>query len=167
VPAGDPPHKRIERDPGGAERYELCALAAAGNEWLDVSRDELERPGPSYTVDTLRGLHERSPDDELCLLLGADQAAGLPRWRDPEEILRLATVGVARREGVGEEEVRSALSGLGGGDRVSFFDMPRIDISSSDVRERAAAGRPYRYLVPERVAQRIAERGLYREEAQA
>ena len=165
MPAGKAPHKPIERDPGSEERYEMCVLAAAGSEWLDVSREELERPGPSYTVDTLRALREAEPDDELELIMGADQAASLPRWREPVEILRLAGAAVARRDGVGERvgelEVRSALDSLEGSDRVTFFDMPRVDVSSSDVRERVAAGRPYHYLVPERVADRIAERGLY------
>jgi nicotinate-nucleotide adenylyltransferase len=165
VPAGKAPHKPIERDPGPEERYEMCVLAAAGSDWLDVSREELERPGPSYTVDTLRALRAADPDDELELIIGADQAANLPAWREPSEILRLAGAAVARRHGTGDGEVRSALESLERGDRVTFFDMPRVDVSSSEVRERIAAGRPYRYLVPERVADRIAERGLYREGA--
>ena len=161
MPTGDPPHKQIDRDPGREERYQLCLLAAEGREWLDVSRDEVERPGPSYTEDTLRLLHEKRPDDELCLILGSDQAMSLPAWREPENVLRLAEVGVARRDGVGEEPVREALAGLAGGERVRFFPMPRIDVSSSDVRERVSGGRPYECLVPAAVAQRIAERRLY------
>jgi nicotinate-nucleotide adenylyltransferase len=161
MPTGDPPHKRIDRDPGREERYELCRLAAAGRAWLDVSRDEIDRPGLSYTEDTLRLRHETSPGDERCLILGADQAMSLPAWREPENVLRLAEIGIARRHGVGEQDVRAALSGLAGGDRVRFFDMPRIDVSSSNVRERVTSGRPYECLVPQRVAERIAERGLY------
>jgi nicotinate-nucleotide adenylyltransferase len=161
MPTGDPPHKQIERDPGREERYELCRLAAEGRDWLDASRDEVNRSGQSYTEDTLRLLHEARPQDELCLILGSDQAMTLPAWREPENVLRLAEVGVARRDGVGEEPVRAALAGLAGGDRVRFFHMPRIDVSSSDVRERVAVGRPYECLVPALVARRIAERGLY------
>ena len=164
MPTGDPPHKRIDRDPGREERYELCGLAAAGRDWLEVSREEIDRLGQSYSEDTLRLLHDASPGDELCLIMGSDQAMSLPAWREPENVLRLAQVGVARREGIEEERVRAALAGLAGGDRVTFFDMPRVDVSSSDVRERVAAGRPYECLVPERVARRIAERGLYAEE---
>jgi nicotinate-nucleotide adenylyltransferase len=82
-------------------------------------------------------------------------------WHEPEEVLRLCTVAVAEREGWERERVRSALAGLDGGDRVEFFEMPRIDVSSSLVRRRAAEGLPVRYLVPDLVAEEIAERGLY------
>jgi nicotinate-nucleotide adenylyltransferase len=97
----------------------------------------------------------------MVLLLGADRAASLPQWREPEEILRLATLAIARRDGLGEEEVRGELAGLAGADSVRFFDMPSIELSSTIVRERAAARRPLRFFVPERVADRISERGLY------
>jgi nicotinate-nucleotide adenylyltransferase len=83
-------------------------------------------------------------------------------WHKPEEVLRLATLGVAGRDGVGEAEVRDAVEGLPGAERIAFFDMPVIDASSTMVRERVAAGRPFQFLVPERVAQRIEEAGLYR-----
>ena len=162
MPAGEAPHKAIEQDPGGDERYLMCDLAAWGAEWLDASHAEIDRPGPSYTVDTLRALRRERPGDEIFWLLGADQAAGLAGWREPEEVLRLARLAVARRAGVGEEELRHALSGLAGGERVRMFEMPSIDVSSTVVRARVAAGRPFRFFVPERVAQRIEERGLYR-----
>jgi nicotinate-nucleotide adenylyltransferase len=164
MPAGEAPHKTIEQDPGKEERYLLCDLAARGAEWLEASHLEIDRPGPSYTVDTLRQLQRERPDDEMVWLLGADQAASLPEWREPEEVLRLARLAVARRDGVEDGAVRAALSGLDGGERVSFFEMPSIDVSSTAVRERIAARRPYRFMVPERVADRIEEQGLYRED---
>jgi nicotinate-nucleotide adenylyltransferase len=163
MPAGEAPHKQIEQDPGVEERYLMCDLAAWGAEWLDASRVEVDRPGPSFTVDTLRQLtREQSGQNELVWLLGADQAAILPAWREPEEVLRLATLAVTPRGGVGEAEVRSALAPLAGVDRVRFFDMPSIDVSSTMVRERVAALRPFEFLVPERVANRIEVGGLYR-----
>jgi nicotinate-nucleotide adenylyltransferase len=165
MPAGVAPHKEMEHDPGPEERLALCAAAAEGVEWLEASRLEVDRPGPSYTVDTLRGLSAERPQDEIVLLLGADRAASLPEWREPEEILRLASVAVTRRGGMGEESVREALSGLEGGEPVTAFEMPSIDISSTLVRERVANGRPYRFLVPEAVAARIEQRGLYRGES--
>jgi len=167
MPTGEPPHKAIDRDPGREERLHLCELAAAGadGDWLSVSSHEIERPGPSFTVETLRQLTARAVADELVLLLGADQAAGLPGWREPEEVLRLAAVAAAGRAGVDEESLRETVASLAGGERASFFAMPLIEVSSSDVRARVAAGRPYRFLVPERVADRIAERGLYGAEA--
>jgi nicotinate-nucleotide adenylyltransferase len=161
MPARQAPHKEIEQDPGPEERYLMCDLAAWGAQWLDASRTEIDHEGPSYTVETLRRLAGERPGDEVVLLLGSDRAQSLPQWREPEEILTMATLAVTRRDGVGEEEVRSALAGLSGAERVSFFDMPSIEVSSTVVRERVAARRPYRFFVPERVADRIEERGLY------
>jgi nicotinate-nucleotide adenylyltransferase len=161
MPAGEAPHKTMEQDPGREERLALCEAAAAGVPWLDASRLEVDRPGPSYTVDTLRDLREQRPEDEIVLLLGADRAASLPQWREPEGVLRLASLAVAQRGGVGADAVREALAGLDGGEQVRLFDMPSIDISSTIVRERVAEGRPYRFFVTEAVAERIAERGLY------
>ena len=162
MPAGDPSHRAIEADPGREERLRLCEAAAAGVEWLSVSRVEVDRPGPTYTVDTLEALRAEGPDDEHVFLLGADQALKLPEWRAPERVLELARVAVAERDGVTRERVSAALAGVGGEERVAFFSMPRMDVSSSDVRERVAAGRPYRWLVPAGVAARIEREGLYR-----
>jgi nicotinate-nucleotide adenylyltransferase len=161
MPAGQAPHKEIEEDPGAEERYLMCDLAAWGAEWLDASRAEIDRPGPSYTVETLRQLTAQRPGDDIVLLLGADRARSLPQWREPEEILRMATLAVAQRDGEGEEAVRSSLEGLPGAERVKFFEMPTFEVSSTVVRERAAARRPFRFFVPERVAARIEEQGLY------
>ena len=87
----------------------MCELAAWGAEWLDASRVEVDRPGPSFTVDTLRQLAGRAlRGTSSCWLLGADQAASLPQWREPEEVLRLATLAVARAGRVGEAEVARA-----------------------------------------------------------
>jgi nicotinate-nucleotide adenylyltransferase len=152
----------MEQDPGPEERFALCEAAAGGVPWLEASRMEVDRPGPSYTVDTLRALRAERPDDEVVLLLGADRAASLPQWREPEEVLRLASVAVAERTGVGPGAVGEALAGLGGAERVTRFDMPQIDVSSTLVRERVVLGRPYRFLVAEAVAERISAAGLYR-----
>jgi nicotinate-nucleotide adenylyltransferase len=162
MPTGEPAHKAIEQDPGKEERSLMTELAAWGADWLGASHMELERPGPTYTVDTLRQLQSERPDDEIVWIMGADQAISLPEWHEPEQVLRLARVAVARRDGVGEEALREALSGLAGGERVSTFEMPSIDVSSTMVRERVATRRPFEFLVPERVAHRIAEQGLYR-----
>jgi nicotinate-nucleotide adenylyltransferase len=151
-------------DAGREERYAMCRLAAAAEEGLEVSQVEIAREGPSYSVDTLRALREASPSDDLCFILGADEAMALEGWREPAEVLTLATLGVAEREGVGEAEVLEAVRKLGGPDRVSFFSMPRVDVSSTLVRERVAAGRPFRHLVPRAVADFIEEVGLYVQE---
>ena len=161
VPVGEAPHREVE-DPGGTIRLELCR-AATGGDRLGCSPVEIERPGPSYTVDTLRTLREGSEEDEdLVLILGADQAAELGSWRDPECVLRLAEVAVVERADLGPEAVLARLEGLSGVDRLRFFSMPRIDVSSTLVRRRVADGLPVRYLVPDAVLGLIAERGLYR-----
>lgn len=163
MPAGIPPHKDIAADPGAEARYELCRLAIAGDERLDVSRAELDRPGRSFTVDTLRTLRDDSPEDDLTLVVGGDMARSLPTWREPGAVLDLATVAVAERTGAEREDIRGELRALpGAAERVRFFDMPRIDISSSLVRERVATGRPIRYIVPDAVAAAIDEHGWYR-----
>ncbi len=161
MPVHTPPHKEVLLDPGGEVRLHLCELAVDGEDDVSASRLELDRPGPSWTVDTLRAIHATAPGDELTFIVGGDQAHGLPTWREPEAILDLATLAVAERAGVRREDVRSRLSGLTGAERVRFFDMPRIDISSSDIRRRVAARRPIRHLVPRAVATYIGERGLY------
>jgi nicotinate-nucleotide adenylyltransferase len=161
VPVHEPPHKASEADPGVEHRVELCRRAVTREERLGVSLVEADVPGPSYTVDTLRSLHERSPGDDLTFLVGGDMALSLPAWREPEAILELAELGVAEREGVRRADIAERLSGLGP-DRVRFFDMPRLDISSSLIRRLVAAGRPIRHLVPEGVEAYIEQAGLYR-----
>jgi nicotinate-nucleotide adenylyltransferase len=161
VPAGVPPHKEIEDDPGPRHRLALCRLATRGDRRLRTSTLELERPGPSYTVDTLRELHARSREDDLTLIVGGDMAQSLPGWRQPEELLRLARVAVAERAGAVRDEIAARLAPLAPGDRVTFFDMPRIDVSSTEIRRRVAAGGPIRYLVPDAVARYIGAEGLY------
>jgi nicotinate-nucleotide adenylyltransferase len=160
IPVAVPPHKEAQDDPGGEERAVLCELAVAGDERLGVSRLELERGGASYTVDTLRALHAIDPEDDLTFIVGGDQALRLPTWREPREVLRLAALAVAERSGAARRDIVERLEGLPT-DRVRFFDMPRLDVSSSAVRRRVAVGRSIRYLVSDGVAERIAERGLY------
>jgi nicotinate-nucleotide adenylyltransferase len=163
VPVYEPPHKEAERDPGVEHRIELCRRAVGDDERFSVSRVETDVPGPSYTVDTLRRLHESSPEDELTFIMGGDMAHALPTWHEPEAVLSLATLGVAEREGVGRNDIAERLAGLAGAERIRFFDMPRLDISSSLIRHRVAAGRPIRYLVPDAVADYIGSAGLYRD----
>jgi nicotinate-nucleotide adenylyltransferase len=161
MPVAQPPHKEALEDPGADVRLELCRLATAGDDRLEVSDLEIERGGASYTVDTLRALHDRVPEHALTFIVGGDMAYSLPSWREPEAILELARLAVAERLDLRREEIAERLGPLHSGDRVAFFDMPRIDISSSAIRERVAAGRPIRYLVPDAVAEAIRDRRLY------
>jgi nicotinate-nucleotide adenylyltransferase len=168
LPVHTPPHKEMQADPGPQVRLELCRLAVGDAAGIGVSAHEIDRGGRSYTVDTLRALHDARPEDALTFIAGADQAAGLPGWREPAAVLELAELAVAEREAVHREDVLDELYGLPGvPERVHFFPMPRIDISSSLVRRRVAEGRPIRWLVPEAVEREIVSRGLYREEVRA
>jgi nicotinate-nucleotide adenylyltransferase len=160
VPVGVAPHKTIDADPGVEHRVALCEAAVADDDRLGVSRADADRDGPAYTVDLLRAL---SGADELTFVVGGDMAHSLPAWRDPEGVLALARLAVAEREGVRRADIAERLAGIAGAaERVCFFDMPRLDISSSLIRHRAAAGRPLRYLVPDAVAAYIEREGLYR-----
>jgi nicotinate-nucleotide adenylyltransferase len=165
MPFGDPPHRSLEHDPGPDARVEMCERAIAGDEHFEVSRLEVDRDGPSYTVETLRELG--ASGDELFLILGGDQAANLPRWHEPEEVLSLATVAAVERTGFSRNTIAVKTASLRGAQAIRFFDMPRMGISSSLIRRRASSGLPIRYLVPEPVADYIAEHGLYGAHAQA
>ena len=167
MPVATPPHKELDGDPGPEARFELCRLAVAKDERLEVSRLELDRGGPSYTVDTLRAIHERSPRDELIFIVGGDMAHSLPAWREPEEVLRLATLAVAERESIRRDDIAEQLRTLGDPDRFRFFEMPRIDVSSSLVRRRVRASQPIRYLVPDDVVRVVGARGYYRQQVNA
>jgi nicotinate-nucleotide adenylyltransferase len=163
MPVAVPPHKEAFGDPGAAARVELCRLAVGEDERFGVSTLEVDRGGASYTVDTLREIHATSPGDELTFIVGGDMASSLPAWREPAEVLRLARLAVAEREGARRGDILERLAALpGAAERVDFFDLPRVDISSSLVRRRVAAGRPIRYLVADAVAAYVAQHGLYR-----
>jgi nicotinate-nucleotide adenylyltransferase len=161
IPARVPPHKPVEDEPGPEHRLELCRLAVNGDERLAVSGLEIERAGPSYTVDTLKELKSQVPESGLFLIVGGDVAAGMPSWHEPERVLALATVAVAKRRGTSKASVDAALQAIRGGERAQYFQMPRIGISSTMVRTRARAGEPIKYIVPDAVAGYIEEHGLY------
>lgn len=134
------------------DRYAMVRLAVRGRARLEASDLELRRPAPSYTVDTLREIgREEGPGTELVLLLGADALADFPRWREAAEVRRLAAVAACARPGFPPPA---------GVDSILLADTP--DVSSTEVRRRAAAAENLSGLVPEDVAVYIAERGLYR-----
>jgi nicotinate-nucleotide adenylyltransferase len=162
VPTGQAPHKRIADDPGREARMEMTRLAAADDSRFSVSPLEVEREGPSYTYETLEVLAEERVDRELVFVMGADAAVGLESWREPERVVGLASLAVARRAGVSDPEVAAVMRSLGCEDRTTMLEMPQFGVSSSAVRERAQQGRPLRYIVPDAVASFIEEKGVYR-----
>jgi len=158
VPAGDPPHKAVAT-PAGI-RCRLAELAFAGVPQVEISRIELEPNGPRYTVDTLRLL--AGSDDDLTLLVGADQFAGFMSWREPGAILDLARLAVASRPGYEEEALSPVLAALARPERVGFFPIPAHAVSSEQIRARVRDGLPIDDLVPSTVAAEIARLGLYK-----
>jgi nicotinate-nucleotide adenylyltransferase len=162
MPVAVPPHKPLPDDPGPEARLTMCRLATAGDTRFEVSDLEVRRGGASYTVATLEELHETRPEDELTFIAGGDMAASLPEWREPERLLELARFAVAERDGAERDEIERRTADLPGRERIVFFDMPRLDLSSSEVRTRVATGRPIDDLVPPAVAAYIDEHGLYR-----
>jgi nicotinate-nucleotide adenylyltransferase len=161
VPVGQAPHRELEEDPGAEARLELVELAVAEDDRFESSRVELDREGPSYTSDTLREMRSAAPNDEHFLILGGDQAADLPRWHEPEEVLSLAMVTVVERVSWTRNAIGIKIARLKGSERVRYLDMPLLQVSSSAIRRRVAAGRPIRYLVPDAVADYIEENELY------
>ncbi|MFN2612108.1 MAG: nicotinate (nicotinamide) nucleotide adenylyltransferase [Solirubrobacterales bacterium] len=162
VPTGKAAHKEIEDEPGAEVRLRMSVLAAEGEAGVEVSPIEVEREGPSYTYETLEQLYGADPGRELVLLMGADVAAGLPQWERPERVIELARLGIAMREGSEPAEVAVVLESLGAAGRAEMIDMPRCEVSSTMVRERAAAGQPLQGLVSPPVAELIEREGLYR-----
>lgn len=158
LPVHAPPHKEADGDPGPEVRLALCRAAVDGVPGLGVCDLEVRRGGPSYTVDTLR---ELDGSDALTFIVGGDMATSLPAWHEPAEVLRRARLGVAERGEHRRAAVEDVLSRYPGAD-VAYFAMPRIDISSTDVRARLGAGLDVRHLVGAGVAAIIEERGLYR-----
>jgi nicotinate-nucleotide adenylyltransferase len=165
MPMGQAPHREIAADPGPEVRLELAEVAVAADDRFSASRLEIDREGPSYTVDTLRALKDERPDDELVWILGGDQAAALRGWREPEQVLELATVAATERGEWRRDGIVAEAAQLRNADRLRFFEMPPIGVSSTMIRRRVARGQPIRYLVPDGVMELIEARGLYREGA--
>jgi nicotinate-nucleotide adenylyltransferase len=162
VPTGEAPHKKIADDPGRPARMEMTRLAAGGDERFSVSSLEVDREGPSYAYETLEALAEERADRKLVFVMGADAAVGLGSWREPQRVVARASLAVARREDVSDEEIAAVTRELGCEERTTMLDMPRFGVSSSVLRERAKQGRPLRYLAPTPVAEYIEEKGIYR-----
>ncbi|MBP5273876.1 MAG: nicotinate-nucleotide adenylyltransferase [Abditibacteriota bacterium] len=147
-----PPHKPAGGITPAEARYEMVRLAVESNPYFQPCDLEMKRNTPSYTVDTVRELGELFPGEELYLILGMDEAQNFRKWREYETILKKCRVAAAWRPGSGEPDPELP---------VICFHAPEMNISSSDIRKRIAAGRSVRYLVPEAVYDYITEKGLY------
>ena len=163
IPAAQPPHKP-GRDISPVEhRLAMVELAVEDNPAFEVSRLEVERSGPSYTLDTLEALCDAAPGDHLALILSAESYSEFATWHEPGRILDLADLIVAPRVGYADADpdlIRRQFPDAHA--TVAFMDGPRIRLSASEIRQRAAEGRSVRYLVPDAVAAYIGDHGLYR-----
>jgi len=165
VPVGVPWMKRNETILPSQHRLAMVDRAVSGNEEFDVLTLEVDRPGDTFTVDTLEELHEQA-DDDLFFIMGMDALQSFTRWKDPGRILELATLVIVRRPRVpkvGLNEIEAFAQGAP--DRIVEVGAPLIDISSTNIRLRVSEGRTIRYLVPEPVRDYVEVNGLYRSPA--
>jgi nicotinate-nucleotide adenylyltransferase len=158
VVVGDAPHKTVETD--AETRFRLAEAAFGNLPHVELSRHELDRPGPSYTVDTARWAEERFGD--VLVIVGGDEFADFPQWKEPDAILEHVRLAVATRPGTAHDRIDAAKARLAHPERIVEFDLDPIPIASRDVRDRIFRREPIDDLVPEAVAHLIDELGLYR-----
>ncbi len=165
VPAGQPPHKRSSRISPAVHRLAMARLAVAGNACFTTSRVDIDREGPSYTVDTIRLLHETwGPDVRIYFLIGGDSLAELPTWRQPQSLIEICQVVAIPRPGY--EPDLHVLNGQipGASERIQILDLPLVDLSATEIRDRVRDQRSIRYLVPDTVERYIHRHRLYCEQ---
>jgi len=158
VPTGQPWQKAHREVSPAEHRYLMTVIATAANPRFEVSRVDIERDGPTYTIDTLRDLAALQPEADLFFITGADAMAQILTWRDHDELFELAQFVACTRPGHDLDE--SMLADLPEG-RVTVLEIPALAISSTDCRDRVSAGDPVWYLVPDGVVQYLAKHGLY------
>lgn len=168
LPASNPPHKQGETISPAKQRIAMLEFAVAGFPEFVVDRREIKRDGLSYTWQTLTEFREEFPEDELFFLMGSDSLRDLMTWKNPETIAELATLVAVNRGPISAEQMNAYLEPLPEVIRkaIRFVQMPAVDISASEIRDRARAGRSLRFLTPRPIERYIVEQGLYRETAE-
>ncbi len=166
MPCAVPPHKAGMKIPDGEHRYNMVKLAIQGNPRFELSDMELEAGGKSYTVKTLESLEILYPDDLLCLIVGADSLCDMEQWFCPGEIFKRAEIIVAHRGGMKTAELNAAIDLFRQkyGARITVVQMPVMELSSSDIRNRIACGKPIRYMVCNKVIDYIDKTEIYKED---
>ncbi|GAB4139967.1 MAG: nicotinate-nucleotide adenylyltransferase [Planctomycetaceae bacterium] len=166
LPSGLPPHKQDAEITPGSVRVEMLRLAISGHDDFTINDMELKRTGPTFTVDTLQQIHkeEDNPELKLFFLMGADSLLELKTWREPDRIAQLATIVAVNREGLSLPNPDQLCRELGSElmSRVVSVAIPRLDLSSSDIRQRVREGKSIRYMTPRAVEVFIQQRKLYR-----
>jgi nicotinate-nucleotide adenylyltransferase len=158
----DPPHKQDQSITSLEHRLAMVKLAIEDNPSFELSDVELNRPGPHYTIDTIKLLAEQNPDAEIVPIIGGDSLHDLPTWHQPKEILYAAHwVGVMRRPGeeTNLDALERELPGISS--KIHYVDAPLLEIASREIRDRAASGKPFRYYLPESVYEYIEQHHLY------
>lgn len=163
VPAGDPPHKRGRLISPAADRVAMVALAIADNPHFRLSRVEVDRPGVSYSVDTVARLRdELGPETGLFFIIGADMLRDLPSWHQPDRLADLCQIVAVNRPGYPPFDLTRLDSAVPrAAERIRQLEVPELNIAASDLRRRVAEGRPITYMTPDTVVRYIQERGLY------
>ncbi|MGB8983074.1 MAG: nicotinate (nicotinamide) nucleotide adenylyltransferase, partial [Anaerolineales bacterium] len=162
----DPPHKQDQLITALEHRLAMVRLAIEDNPSFELSDVELDRPGPHYTLDTIKLVAQQNPEAEIVPVIGGDSLQDLPTWHKPRELVYAAHwVGVMRRPGeeVNLEQLERELPGIKS--KVHYVDAPLLEIASREIRSRVAAGRPFRYYLPNPVYEYINEHHLYRQSA--
>ncbi|MBN2079178.1 MAG: nicotinate (nicotinamide) nucleotide adenylyltransferase [Spirochaetes bacterium] len=156
VPARYPVHKELDGEVSPGDRYRMTRLAVKGAQGYNVSRIEIDRNGPSYTITTVRSLGLLYPGSQLFLIIGEDSLAEMDSWREPDRLKELVSLIVMRRPGANARR-----AGMPGGRSIFRADNPLIDISSSGIRERIRSGKSVRYMLPDPVLKYAIKKGLY------
>jgi len=164
MPASQPPHKRLRGMTGAADRLLMTRLAIEGEPLFELTAIEMERSGPSYTVDSIAELERQYGEGgRLFLIMAADSLSQIDTWREPDRLLERTEWVVGPRPGTALPEAAELEARFGAAaSRIHLLDGPALDVSSSDIRRRVASGKTIRYLVPRRVEELITARGLYR-----
>ncbi len=155
IPCGKPPHKDVSALAPAEDRYLMTAIAIAYDDRFELSRYEIDKPGPSYTIDTMRHFKETMPDTDLYFITGADAALELDTWREPEQIYKYGHLIGATRPGYTVDKAPTVA------ERVIWMEIPALGISSTDIRQRLRDGLPVANLLPAGVLEYIKSRSLY------
>lgn len=165
IPAGVPPHKQSKGISSGKERREMLDFAIAGHPAFVIKDLELHREGPSYTVETLHQLKESHPEEEFFLIVGADSVRDLHTWREPEAILKCATLIGVNRPNISLPDLTELTQKFGESvlEKITWVTMPGMDLSSTDIRKRIQENKSVRYMTPRAVEVYIHNNRLYLE----
>ncbi|MBZ0298217.1 MAG: nicotinate-nucleotide adenylyltransferase [Anaerolineae bacterium] len=161
IPAADPPHKQHEKKTPVEHRLAMLRLALVDNPRFELSRVDLDRAGPHYSLDTVRIVRQQYPQAEIYFVMGGDSLRDLPEWHRPTEFIQLCKLAVMSRPGaeVSPDMHEAVLPGLA--QRVVMIAAPQIEISSTDIAQRLSEGRSVRYLLPDSVRAYVQQNHLY------